>query len=57
MKQYKLTDNDQKQIAHFIAQRSLINIASGQPRAATEEYLKVFNNTLEMLEKYNEKIN
>lgn len=55
MKQYKLTENDQKQIAHFIAQRSLANIAPGQPRKATEEYLKVFNDTLEMLDKYNKK--
>lgn len=55
MKQHKLTETDKKQIAHFIAQRSLANIAPGQPRKATEEYLKVFNDTVEMLNEYNEK--
>lgn len=54
MKQYKLSDNDQKQIAHYISQRSLANIAPGQPTKATEEYIKIFNQTLEILEKYNE---
>ncbi len=54
MKQYKLSDQDQKQIAHYIAQRSLANIAPGQPTKATEEYLSVFNNTLEIIRKYNE---
>lgn len=55
MKQYKLSDNDQKQIAHYISQRSLANIAPGQPMKATEEYIKTFNQTLEMLQNYNEK--
>ena len=54
MKQYKISDNDQKQIAHFIAQKSITTIAPGQPRKATEEYLEVFNNTLEQIRKYNE---
>lgn len=55
MKQYKLSDNDQKQIAHYISQRSLANIAPGQPIKATEEYIKTFNQFLEMLQNYNEK--
>lgn len=55
MKQYKLSDNDQNQIAHYISQRSLANIAPGQPMKATEEYINIFNQTLEMLKKYNEK--
>lgn len=55
MKQYKLSDNDQRQIAHYISQRSLANIAPGQPIKATEEYIKIFNQTLEMLQNYNEK--
>lgn len=55
MKQYKLSDNDQKQIAHYISQRSLANIAPGQPIKATEEYIKTFNQILEMLQNYNEK--
>lgn len=54
MKQYKLSENDQKQIAHYIAQRSLANIAPGQPMKATEEYIKIFNQTLETLKHYNE---
>lgn len=36
MKQYKLSENDQKQIAHYISQRSLANIAPWQPMKATE---------------------
>ena len=43
MKQYKLSDNDQRQIAHYISQRTLANIAPGQPMKATEEYIKTFN--------------
>lgn len=31
MKQYKLTDADQKQIAHYIAQKGISDIAPGQP--------------------------
>lgn len=54
MTQYKLSDSDQKQIAHFIAQRSIVTIAPGQPRKATEEYLEVFNDTLAQIRKYNE---
>lgn len=54
MKQYRLSEEDQKQIAHFIAQRSITNIAPGQPRKATEEYLDVFNSTLEQIRNYNE---
>lgn len=56
MKQYKLSDNDQKQIAHYISQRSLANIAPGQPTKATEEYINIFNQTLEMLENYNKNV-
>lgn len=56
MKQYKLSENDQKQIAHYISQRSLANIAPCQPMKATEEYMKTFNQTLEMLQNYNEKV-
>lgn len=53
MKQYRLTEEDGKQIAHHIAQRSLANIAPGQPIRATEEYLKVFNEVLEKVIEYN----
>lgn len=54
MKQYKLSENDQKQIAHYISQRSLANIAPGQPMKATEEYINIFNQTLDTLKHYNE---
>lgn len=56
MNQYKLSDNDQKQIAHYIAQRSIANIAPGEPIKATNEYLNVFNQTLEILKNYNETV-
>jgi hypothetical protein len=56
MNKYRLLDNDQRQIAHYIAQRSLAGIAPGQPRIATERYLEVFNNTLEILSEYNKNI-
>lgn len=55
MKNYKLSDSDQKQIAHFISQRSIASIAPGQPKRATEEYLNTFNRTLEQLRDYNDK--
>lgn len=55
MKQYRLTEEDRKQIAHHIAQRSLANIAPGQPIRATEEYLKVYNEALEKVIEYNNK--
>lgn len=53
MKQYRLLEEDRKQIAHHIAQRSLVNIAPGQPIRATEEYLKVYNEVLEKVMEYN----
>lgn len=54
MKQHKLSKEDQKQIAHYIAQRNISHIASGQPIAATKEYLNIFNQTLDILNEYNE---
>lgn len=39
MKQYRLSEEDSKQIAHHIVQRRLANIAPGQPIRVTEEYL------------------
>jgi hypothetical protein len=56
MNQYKLSDNDQKQIAHYIAQRSIANVTPGEPIKATNEYLNVFNQTLEILKNYNETV-
>lgn len=53
MKQYKLSEEDTKQIAHHIAQRSLAHIAPGQPIRATEEYLKVYNEVMEKVVEYN----
>lgn len=56
MKQHKLSDIDQKQISHYISQRSLTNIAPCQPMKSTEEYIKIFNLTLEMLQDYMRKV-
>ena len=52
MKQYKLSEEEQKQIAHFIAQRSI----KSQPleiSQATREYIESYNKALNELKDYN----
>lgn len=56
MKQHRIPDNEQKQIAHYIAQRSLATIGSGEPNRALDKYLETYNNILEKLNDYNLKI-
>lgn len=53
MKQHRIPDNEQKQIAHYIAQRSLATIGSGEPNRALDKYLETYNNILEKLNEYN----
>lgn len=53
---YNISENDQKIIAHFIAQRYASTVAPGCYNEATENYLEAYNNVLSKLEKYNSSI-
>lgn len=53
---HKISENDQKIIAHFIAQRYANTAAPGCYNEATENYLEAYNNVLYKLENYNSSI-
>lgn len=53
---HKISENDQKIIAHFIAQRYANTAAPGCYNEATENYLEAYNNVLYKLEDYNSSI-
>ena len=55
MSKHKLTEEDMKQIAHYISQRKLSSDTSGQPILSTEQYLETYNTIMDKLEDYNSK--
>lgn len=56
MAQHKLTEEDMKQIAHYVSQRyASAHTSGGEIIRATEHYLEAYNKTMDKLEDYNSK--
>lgn len=53
---HKLSLEDQKQIAHFIAQRSLATVGTDAPTQSADKYIQTFNTVINITEKYNKTI-
>ncbi len=56
MSKHRLSEEDQKQIAHYITQRCINHSNSATPGEylkATKEYLDVYNCVIDNLEEYN----
>lgn len=56
MNKHKLDQNEIKQIAHFITQRS-ITTERGRYLVSLNEYLEIYNQIMNELEKYNSSTN
>lgn len=56
MNKHKLDQNEIKEIAHFITQRS-ITTERGKYLASIDEYLETYNQVVDKLEDYNKPIN
>ena len=55
MSKHKLTEEDMKQIAHYISQRSISTIGTGEVIRSAEQYLETYNKVMDKLEDYNSK--
>lgn len=56
MAQHKLTEEDMKQIAHYVSQRyTSSHTSGGEYLRATEHYLEMYNKVMDKLEDYNSK--
>lgn len=56
MKQHRLSEDEQRNVAHFIAQRSLATIGSGETKRAIDKYIEIYNQTLDRLQEYNSNV-
>lgn len=55
MKQYKLSEEEQKQIPHFIAQKAFPEpVSPKESLSKLKIYLEIYNNIRNELENYNE---
>ena len=55
MKQYPMTEQEIKQVAHFLAQKRTSGDAPGNPKIALNHYLEAYNTVIEELYEYNSK--
>lgn len=55
MKQHAMTEQEIKQVAHFLAQKSTATDAPGTPKLALTHYLETYNTVIEELYEYNSK--
>lgn len=51
-KEHKLSEEEKRQVAHYIAQRSINSIGPEEPKRATRQYLKTFDKVLDAIEEY-----
>lgn len=52
MNKHKLSQEEMKEIAHFLTRRSLTT-SSGEYLSSLKEYLETYNKIIDELEKYN----
>lgn len=56
MSKHRLSEENQKQIAHYITQRCINHLSNptpGEYLKTTQEYLEVYNSVMDKLEEYN----
>lgn len=56
MKQHKMNEEEIKQVAHFLAQKSTDRDAPGSPSEALKHYLETYNKIVDKLYEYNSSI-
>lgn len=52
MSRHKLSQEEMKEIAHFLTRRSL-TVSAGEYISSLNEYLEIYNRIIDELEKYN----
>ena len=55
MKQHPMTEQEIKQVAHFLTQKSTSHDTPGTPKEALKHYLETYNTVMQELYDYNSK--